>query len=64
MADAIKHRARKGKRFSIVAVAEGAMTIKQATTVAALAERKEAAQTKSEKKKATRRKGETRRRAS
>ena len=50
--DAIKSRAKKGKRFSIVAVAEGAMTIEQAATVNSLAEQKENAGSKAERKKA------------
>ncbi len=52
VSDAIKSRARKGKRFSIVAVAEGAMTVKQAATVNSLVDKKEHASSKSEKKKA------------
>ena len=50
--EAIKSRAKKGKRFSIVAVAEGAMTIEQAATVNSLAEEKENASNKAERKKA------------
>jgi 6-phosphofructokinase 1 len=53
VADAIKARARKGKRFSIVAVAEGAMTAKQARTVESLVQQKEDAANKTEKKKAS-----------
>lgn len=53
VADAIRAHARRGKRFSIVAVAEGAMTIEQAQTVENLVKQKEAATTKSEKKKAS-----------
>lgn len=52
VADAIKTRARKGKRFSIVAVAEGAMTVEQARTVESLVEQKENAKDKKERKKA------------
>ena len=53
VADAIKARARRGKRFSIVAVAEGAMTVEQARAVESLVEQKEEAETKAEKKKAS-----------
>ncbi len=53
VSDAIMHRARKGKRFSLVAVAEGAMTVKQARTVKSLVHQKEEAEKKSEKKKAS-----------
>jgi 6-phosphofructokinase 1 len=53
VADAIRARSRKGKRFSIVAVAEGAMTIEQAATVAKLVEAKETAKTREEKKTAS-----------
>ncbi len=53
VAEAIKDRARKGKRFSIVTVAEGAMTTDQAKTVAELVEKKDNAQTKAEKKEAS-----------
>lgn len=53
VAEAIKARARKGKRFSIVAVAEGAMTSQQAETVQALVDKKENAKSKSEKKEAS-----------
>ena len=52
VADAIKSRARSGKRFSIVAVAEGAMTIKQAKTVNDLVERKEQAKGREKKRSA------------
>lgn len=41
VADAIKSRLRRGRRFSIVAVAEGAMTVDQAKTVSRLVQRKE-----------------------
>ena len=51
--DAIKSRARRGKRFSIVAVAEGAMTDEQAREVETLVAQKEHASSKSEKKKAS-----------
>jgi 6-phosphofructokinase 1 len=53
VADAIKSRVRKGKRFSIVAVAEGAMTVEEAATVTKLAAQKESAETKEEKKQAS-----------
>jgi len=53
VSDAIKARARKGKRFSIVAVAEGAMTVEQARTVESLVRQKEVAPNKTEKKKAS-----------
>ncbi len=52
VADAIKTRARKGKRFSIVAVAEGALTAEQAQAVQSLVERKETAKNKKDRKKA------------
>lgn len=51
VADAIKHRARKGKRFSIVAVAEGVMTVDEADTVAKLVAAKDSASSKDDKKK-------------
>lgn len=51
VADAIKNRARKGKRFSIVAVAEGVMTVEESETVAKLVAAKDAASTREEKKK-------------
>jgi len=50
VADAIKTRARGGKRFSIVAIAEGAMTREQAKKFEALSEQKDKA-SKAEKKK-------------
>ena len=53
IAEAIKARARKGKRFSIVAVAEGVMTATEAETVASLVAAKDKATTKEEKKKAS-----------
>lgn len=52
VAEAIKARAKGGKRFSIVAVAEGALTVEQAATIAKLAERTENAKDKKERKKA------------
>jgi 6-phosphofructokinase 1 len=53
VSDAIKTRARKGKRFSIVAVAEGAMTMEEARTVELLVKQKEEASHKTEKKRAS-----------
>ena len=50
VADAIKSRARRGKRFSIVAVAEGAMTVSQSATVAELAQRREEATQRDERR--------------
>ncbi|MDF1753473.1 MAG: ATP-dependent 6-phosphofructokinase [Verrucomicrobiales bacterium] len=47
--EAIKDRKRAGKHFSIVAVAEGAMTREQATTIESLLEQKANASNKSEK---------------
>ena len=52
VANAIKSRARSGKRFNIVAVAEGAMTIKQTKTVNDLVERKEQAKGREQKRSA------------
>ncbi|MFC1765148.1 6-phosphofructokinase [Planctomycetota bacterium] len=53
VAKAIRRRNREGKNFSIVAVAEGAMSQKQATTVQKLVEAKENAKNKAEKKEAS-----------
>jgi len=53
VAEAIKQRFRKGKRFSIVAVAEGAMTIEESKKIAELVAAKENAQSKKEKKHAS-----------
>ena len=53
VAEAIKARARKGKRFSIVAVAEGAMTIEESQRIKELVAVKSNAPTKEEKKKAS-----------
>ncbi len=53
VADAIRRRARRGKRFSIVAVAEGAMSVEQSNIVTALVKQKEEAETKAENKKAS-----------
>lgn len=49
VAEAIRNRGRRGKHFSIVAVAEGAMSRKQAETIQQLLEKKEAAENKKEK---------------
>jgi 6-phosphofructokinase 1 len=51
-AQAILARSRAGRQFSIVAVAEGAMSVDQARTVRDLATAKQKAETKSEKEKA------------
>lgn len=53
VAKAIQKRARAGKHFSIVAVAEGAMSVKQASKVNQLAADAQDAQSKTEKRKAT-----------
>jgi 6-phosphofructokinase 1 len=53
VAEAIKARVRQGKRFSIVAVAEGAMTVDESKTVAQLVASKNGAATKEEKRKAS-----------
>jgi len=50
-AEAIQDRARKGKMFSIVAVAEGCMTNKQAKTIEKLATEKAAAKSKEARRK-------------
>jgi 6-phosphofructokinase 1 len=50
VAEAIKVRSRKGKRFSIVAVAEGAMTLEMAKEVGRLVDEKDAADSKEKKK--------------
>ena len=50
VAEAIKDRAKRGKRFSIVAVAEGAVTDEQVQTLTELTTRKENASSKEEKK--------------
>jgi 6-phosphofructokinase 1 len=55
VAAAIRHRARAGKRFSIVVVAEGAMAIDDARLVAEILAEKQAAKSKTEKKKASER---------
>ena len=51
LAKALEERTRRGKRFSIVAVAEGALSTAMADKVAKLAEKKEKAKTKEDKKK-------------
>jgi len=51
IANAIKKRVQKGKRFSIVAVAEGALTNKQAITINQLTEEIAEAKDKAERKK-------------
>jgi 6-phosphofructokinase 1 len=53
VAEAIKKRLRKGRRFSIVAVAEGATTSGQAKTIAELADRKKRAKSKDDRKAAS-----------
>jgi len=50
VAEAIKERTRKGKRFSIIAVAEGAMTVELAAEVERLLGEKDKADSKDEKK--------------
>ncbi len=52
IADAIHQRSRHGKNFSIVAVAEGAMSKEEAAMVQKVVELKEKAETKKEKKEA------------
>jgi len=51
--EAIRQRARAGKTFSIVVVAEGAMSVSQAQTVEELATAKETAETQARKRKAS-----------
>ncbi len=58
VAEAIRKRTRSGKTFSIVAVAEGAMSRSQAETVARLVAAKEQAKKKSDKKAASAELGE------
>ena len=55
VAEAIRDRARAGKRFSIVAVAEGAMSVEDAKQVDEMLAEKKAAKSKAEKKKASER---------
>lgn len=52
VADAIRQRSRKGRRFSIVAVSEGAMTRKMAKAMAAALERLDAAKSESARNRA------------
>ena len=52
VADTILRRSREGKNFSIVAVAEGAMSIQQAKQIDRLTEMKKKAESRQEKKKA------------
>ncbi|MDM8559457.1 ATP-dependent 6-phosphofructokinase [Candidatus Parabeggiatoa sp. HSG14] len=52
VADAIRHRLRHGKNFSIVAVAEGALSIEEAKIMRTAVEAKEKAEKKEDKKKA------------
>ncbi len=49
VADAIRERSKAGKHFSIVAVAEGAMTVDQSNRIEELLEQKAAAMSKEEK---------------
>lgn len=53
VADAIKRRAKRGHRFSIVAVAEGAVTVEQHEQIEVLVQKKKDAQDKDEKKTAS-----------
>jgi len=62
VAQAILNRSRAGKQFSIVAVAEGAMSFDQAKTVSGLAAAKQKADSRAEKDKATERLNEFHRR--
>lgn len=55
VAEAIRNRARAGKRFSIVVVAEGAMSAQDASLVSEIFAEKEKAKSKSEKKNASQR---------
>lgn len=54
IAESLRQRSRAGKTFSIVAVAEGAMSKHQAKTISKLVTAKENAETKDAKKKASR----------
>ncbi len=49
VAEAIRGRGKRGKHFSIIAVAEGAMTVEQSVRIEELLAQKEAAKTKGEK---------------
>ncbi|TWT82136.1 6-phosphofructokinase [Planctomycetes bacterium CA13] len=53
VAAAIRERARRGRRFSIVAVAEGAMTDKESKTIERLAQQNKEADSKKERKEAS-----------
>lgn len=53
VADAIRARAKRGRRFSIVVVAEGAMTIAEASKIDELARQKKDAQSKRDRKQAS-----------
>lgn len=53
VAEAIRNRGRAGKHFSIIAVAEGALTKDQAATIDALVKEKESATNKEEKEAAS-----------
>jgi len=53
VADAIHERAKRGRRFSIVAVAEGAMTRGEAETIEALVRQKRDAESKRKRKEAS-----------
>jgi len=55
VAEAIRDRARAGKRFSIVVVAEGAMSVDDAKAVNAMLDEKKAAKSKADKKKVSQR---------
>jgi 6-phosphofructokinase 1 len=55
VAEAVRNRARAGKRFSIVVVAEGAMSAQNASLVSEIFAEKEKANSKSEKKNASQR---------
>jgi len=62
--DAILHRVKNGKNFSIVAVAEGAMSVEEAAVVEAVHERIQAAEAAGDKKARKRAKTELRQRES
>ncbi len=53
VATAIRHRAQRGRRFSIVVVAEGAMTAEEAKTINKFVDRKKNAESKRDRKEAT-----------
>ena len=53
VARAIKYRAKRGRRFSIVVVAEGAMTRSESKTIKDLAQQKKGAKSKQERKEAS-----------